>query len=72
MSDVVPLAPGGVSWHFPCMETARWVMVPLLGVWMTAWLQNESIDGYWVQFDADAPFRFVSEIKEIAVNQVHA
>lgn len=71
MSDVVPPTVSS-SYYVPRMETARWVMASLLGVWMTAWLQNESIDGYWVQFDDEAPFRYVSEIKEIAVNQVPA
>lgn len=63
--------PSGCSaTNVPRMATARWVLAPLLGTWLTAWLQNETIDGYWVQFDPDAPFRRVNGIKEIVVNKV--
>jgi hypothetical protein len=46
------------------MASARLVFALLFGMFMPAWLQNECIHGYWVQFDADAPFRLVEEIEE--------
>jgi len=53
-----------VSWSIPQMASARLVFALLFGMFMPAWLQNECIHGYWVQFDADAPFRLVEEIEE--------
>lgn len=44
----------------------RWVMAPLCGVWMTAWLQRVESNGAWVSFCAEAPFRFVPEFRETA------
>jgi hypothetical protein len=52
------------SFDIPQMNSARFVKAPLRGTWLSAWLQNETVNGYWVQFDADSPFRFVKEIKE--------
>ena len=48
------------------MRSARWVRAPLAGQWLSAWLQNESAEGYWVQFDPDGPYRLVEEIEEVS------
>lgn len=52
------------SYNVPQMNSARFVKAPLLGVWTSAWLQNETVEGYWVQFDPDGPFRLVGDILE--------
>lgn len=48
------------------MEGARFVDAWFLGAWIGAWLQNETFDGYWIQLDADSPFRYVTKIRERA------
>lgn len=54
-----------VRWDIPQMESARWVRAQLLGIWLSAWLQNEQAIGYWVQFDSDGPYRRVEVIQEL-------
>lgn len=54
-----------MRWDVPKMETARWVKAKLFGSEMTAFLQNETVMGYWVQFDPDGQFRLVEKIEEI-------
>ncbi len=54
------------QYDVPQMESARWVKAKLLGCELTCWLQNETAFGYWVQFDPEAPYRLVEEIKELS------
>ena len=59
-----------VSWTIPVMDSARTVLAPFFGFWRQAWLQNETAMGYWVMFDSEGPYRFVSQIKEFSANDV--
>jgi hypothetical protein len=56
------------SYHIPYSENCdRWVEALFPGlddVWMRARVQNETVWGYWVQFDPDGPYRLVEEIRE--------
>lgn len=54
-------------WDIPLDEKngGRWVDAPLMGEWMSAYLQAPAEGGgYWVQFDPDSPFRWVPKIRE--------
>ncbi len=59
----------GKTFSVPQMKSARWVKAELLPGWglYNAWLVNECVHGYWVQFDCDSPYRLVDRIEEIDV-----
>ncbi len=56
-----------VSWNIDAdKDCMRFVSAPLKGIWMNAWLQAKTRSGFWVQFDPEGLFRWVTEIKELS------
>jgi hypothetical protein len=64
-TDNVPGKDINSSWQVPQMPSARWVKAHFYGFWTSAWLQNEDVYGFWVQFDVESPYRRVSKVQEL-------
>lgn len=53
------------SWKIQLDPTAgRWVQAFFRGDWIRAYYQAPAPKGFWIQIDADGPFRLVSVILE--------